>query len=104
MPDTCPHCGADLHGEPIDPAKIFTEEEWALPWDQQPEGKFYAPDQTHFGREVGHEIPGVYDGILFWSCPDCGGAWHRWDKDCGRRYQEADRQIKEINLRLGITK
>lgn len=20
-----------------------------------------------------------YDGILFWSCTQCGQAWHHWD-------------------------
>ena len=24
------------------------------------------------------EIQGVYDGTLYWECPDCGGTWHRW--------------------------
>src|SRR6185312_8133772 len=100
--EQCPHCGANLQGDPIDPAKICTPEEWALPWDQQPAGKYYAPDQTHFSRTIGYEDRDVYDGILYWMCPDCGGAWHRWSKDSSRRYQEADRQIKEINARLGI--
>ena len=100
--EECPHCGANLVGKPIDPAKIYTPEEWALPWNERPEGKYYSPDQTHFGRAIGYEDRSVYDGILYWMCPDCGGAWHRWDKDFGWRYQEADRQIKEINTRLRI--
>jgi hypothetical protein len=25
------------------------------------------------------EIRGVYDGGLFYQCPDCGGRWHRWE-------------------------
>jgi hypothetical protein len=25
----------------------------------------------------GHEIQGVYDGVLFWSCLACGRAWPR---------------------------
>lgn len=32
---------------------------------------------THFSRVIGHEVRGVYDGTLFWSCPDCGKAWPR---------------------------
>lgn len=24
------------------------------------------------------EIRGLYDGGLFYECPDCGGRWHRW--------------------------
>lgn len=29
-------------------------------------------------RKIGVEIRGVYDGVLFWQCPDCGGRWHRF--------------------------
>lgn len=28
-------------------------------------------------RVVGVEIWGAYDGILFWTCPDCGHGWPR---------------------------
>lgn len=27
---------------------------------------------------TGVEIPGAYDGILFWACTACGQAWHRF--------------------------
>lgn len=27
-----------------------------------------------------YEIRGVYDGAVFWQCPDCGGMWHIWRK------------------------
>lgn len=30
------------------------------------------------GRIVGHEVQGVYDGVLWWSCRDCGRLWNRW--------------------------
>lgn len=29
-------------------------------------------------RIIGVEIKGLYDGVLFWQCPDCRGRWHRW--------------------------
>lgn len=74
----CPHCGVSLRGERIDPAKVYTEEEYALPWDQRPQGKYYAPGSTHFKRTIGMEDSRVYDGVLFYQCPDCGGRWHRW--------------------------
>jgi hypothetical protein len=32
----------------------------------------------YYSRMIGVEISGVYDGMLFWECPDCGGRWHRW--------------------------
>ena len=28
--------------------------------------------------ELGHEMRGIYDGVLFWSCPRCGLAWSRF--------------------------
>lgn len=59
--ETCPHCGHSLQGE-------------AIPRDDR---RAYG-HSTHYSRAFGHEIFGVYDGILFWSCPDCGKAWHRW--------------------------
>jgi hypothetical protein len=61
--NTCPHCNADLQGKPI-------------PQEYIDEG-FYG-DLTHYSRRIGVEIRGVYDGMLFWQCPDCGGRWHRW--------------------------
>lgn len=49
--EACPHCGA-----------LFGYEH---------EGKTYS-------RAVMVEVWGVYDGGLFWQCPDCNGRWHRW--------------------------
>lgn len=43
----------------------------------------------HNGRAIGVEIRGVYDGVLFWGCPDCGGSWHRWSPDDWPRLHEA---------------
>lgn len=31
-----------------------------------------------FNRVLGCEIRGVYDGVLFWHCPDCGKNFHRF--------------------------
>lgn len=62
-PDNCPHCGASLIGDPI------PEKYRSLGW--------YG-SATHWRREVGFEVPEVYDGMLFWACPDCGGRWHRF--------------------------
>jgi DNA-directed RNA polymerase subunit M/transcription elongation factor TFIIS len=27
---------------------------------------------------VGHEVRGVYEGVLFWGCMECGTTWNRW--------------------------
>lgn len=45
-------------------------------------------------RTTGVEIWGVYDGVLFWRCPDCGGSWHRWTpNDRLRLYEAAEKYI-----------
>jgi len=36
-------------------------------------------------REIGVELPHLYDGILFWCCPDCGETWNDWPLDHPRR-------------------
>lgn len=64
--DVCPHCRAEL--------------------------AYRARDGNTYSRKIGHEIPGVYDGILFWSCPDCGGKWQRWEPG-DRLYWIADAYI-----------
>jgi hypothetical protein len=63
-PETCEHCGADLRGAPI-------------PQEHLDQGH-HAPSSTHYLRTIGVELRGVYDGVLYWMCPDCGGTWHRW--------------------------
>lgn len=66
-PDNCPHCGTDQRGDPI-------------PAEHLAAGLYGEPDSAprHYSRTIGVNIPGVYDGVLYWACPDCGGTWHRW--------------------------
>lgn len=97
MTDTCPHCHASMQGDPIPEEhrqhKDNHDEQvekyghcYCLPWGEK----------THFSRVMGHEIWGVYDGVLFWSCPDCGKAWPRWT-DGGPLSDEAARRVAEYN-------
>jgi len=65
--DTCPVNGCNLQGKPI-PAPCI-------------ERGLYSPDTTHYSRMIGVEVPGVYDGVLYWECPDCGARWHRFTAD-----------------------
>lgn len=58
----CPNCKHDLQGEPI------PEEQRDL-----------FGGHTHFGREVGMEDPNVYDGAIWYGCPDCGHVWKRFE-------------------------
>lgn len=61
--DICPHCEANLQGAPIPQEYI---------------DKGWYGDKTHYSRIIGVEIREVYDGVLFWQCPDCGGRWQRF--------------------------
>lgn len=64
----CPHCNADL-------AETL-------------------PDGRTGSRVIGVEIWGVYDGVLFWRCPDCGGSWHRWSVATNLRlYEKAAKYV-----------
>ncbi len=76
----CPHCGTDQRG------RALTDEECASGW--------WGKDTTHFWRTIGVEVRGVYDGVLFYRCPDCGGSWHRWSaKDHPRMYEKAAKYV-----------
>ncbi len=66
-PDICPECAADLTGEPI-------------PEASRQAGSYGPPETapTHFSRLIMIEVRGVYDGGLYFVCPDCGVRFHRW--------------------------
>lgn len=63
MTEECPNCRVNLRGEPI-PQKYL-------------DAGYYG-DTTHYSRTIGMEVMGVYDGVLYWMCPDCAHKWHRW--------------------------
>ena len=56
--DNCPHCNANLLGDPI-PENT-----------RQHHSPLY-----YWRRDIGIEYPEKYDGIWEWQCPDCGGKW-----------------------------
>lgn len=33
---------------------------------------------VEYYRTIGMEVRGMYDGVLFWICPDCDHAWPRF--------------------------
>lgn len=75
--DPCPHCGAELEGDPIPSDDLALSEK-----------------PRRYSRKIGVEISGEYDGVLFWRCPDCGKAWHRWpegtwQRDAAQKYVDA---------------
>lgn len=97
MKDACPHCGTSLQGAPVPDEHRQHKPDH----DEQVAryGRCYClpyGDATHFRREVGIQVSGVYDGVLYWSCPDCGLAWPR-DFGVGTRLQ---RLSEEFALRV----
>lgn len=96
----CPHCGVSLQGDPIPEEYLQHREDC----DKAEKGRCfclpYGDGKTHFRREIGVEIQGVYDGMLFYVCPDCGGAWHRWDLADMRT--KAQPYIDEYNAKAGV--
>lgn len=52
------------------------------------------------GEPLGHEVPGVYDGVLFWTCTACGLAWER-EGFTGRRASIARSHIDHIAAARG---
>lgn len=50
--ERCPHCEVDLRN----------------------------PEYPRYSRKIGVEIPEIYDGVLYWLCPDCDATWNRWDE------------------------
>lgn len=58
----CPGCSADLRGNRIPGA----------------ERHLYTIGATHFSRKIGVVVRGIFDGVLYWQCPDCGHRWHRF--------------------------
>jgi uncharacterized C2H2 Zn-finger protein len=41
-------------------------------------GLTYLKNGNRINRSIAVEVVGVYDGTLFYRCPDCGHDWHEW--------------------------
>ena len=68
--EQCPLCGVDLRGGQIPDEQLVREAAArGETWDGRPQW---------YSRMMGDVVRGVYDGVLYWTCPDCGGHWHRW--------------------------
>lgn len=89
--DFCPHCGVDLRSAQIPDGLL--DEGWYGHWDK--ERGYYGERPRYYYSTVGVEIPGVYDGVLFWQCPDCGGCWHRFPPEDWRN-EKAKKYLKEV--------
>lgn len=76
--ETCPGCGSSMQAEPI-----------------PEEHRHNYGGKTHFSRVIGVEIPGVYDGVLYWLCPACSHRWHRFPVGHALRVQ-AERYVEAV--------
>lgn len=75
---TCPVCHADWRGKKI-----------------QEKHREYYGNHTHFSRLLAHEISDVYDGVLYWQCPDC--------KNNFPRFKRSVSEIKKLDDGIGIS-
>lgn len=77
--EVCPN-GCDLQGDPI-------------PQEYIDKG-YYAEGTTHYSRMIGVDggWSGIYDGVIYWLCPDCGVRWHRFPEGTG------DKSIERIRF------
>lgn len=53
-------------------------------------------NSTDNNARWGHQVDGMYDGICYWSCTDCG---HIWPRDFGPRIglqRRADEHVAEV--------
>lgn len=79
--DHCPLCGSSWRGESIlETFKQQREEKnsWCkdLTDEQLMEviARHYAPPY-YWSRKIGLTFRHIYDGTLFWQCPDCKATW-----------------------------
>lgn len=89
--DNCPHCGFNLVGDLI---ADMLGEKVAI--------ECYGGADQHWRKEVGVEVSGVYDGTLYYQCPECDGTWQRWAPGSGLHekaapYMRRGRIVVEIN-------
>jgi len=54
-------------------------------------------------RVIGYEIPGLYDGVLFWKCTNCNIYHFRFNKSPLRK-KEFDEYVKNKLEDRGITR
>lgn len=82
----CPKCNSNWDGGSILETFLKQRDEaieggYRYGWtDEQVEESMkecYAPPYR-WGREIGIEIPEIYDGISYWKCPDCETTFNRF--------------------------
>lgn len=95
----CPGCGASDVGGPI-PSDIIHH---YVPFEhgktnEQALEYLKGKEWPTWGRFMGIEVQGVYDGVLIWKCQDCEHMWPRFlggDPYWERLHNKAKDIIKE---------
>ena len=59
--ERCPRCLSNWVGDPI-----------------PEQNRHLYGKHTHFSKLIGVEIPGRYDGVHHWMCPQCRTTFPRW--------------------------
>lgn len=74
----CPECGANWDDGPIYD-KLREHPAYSDKTDAEVRAiaEQYGDPDGHFSRLVGVEVRGLYDGVLYWECPDCHKQWPR---------------------------
>jgi rubredoxin len=61
--------------------------------------KYYGDEKAHFSKLIGIEDPTIYDGCLYWQCPDCNVKIPRWSEKSplfGKAVEAGARTWEEI--------
>jgi|14_taG_2_1085336.scaffolds.fasta_scaffold53398_2 hypothetical protein len=76
----CPHCNCSLIDSEIPKASRCNEscDRAAGDYNSECWKNHHYGHNKYFFKTVGVEVSGLYDGVLYWLCPECNGTWHRW--------------------------
>lgn len=75
---TCPKCNADWDAGNVYET-LRKHDAYASKTDDELRevASHYGKPDARFSRLVGIQVRGVYDGVLYWECPDCHQRWNR---------------------------
>ena len=74
----CPACKTNLEGDLI--FDTFMEKCNGDEVEALKHAEMYGATKTkgRWGRQIGIEIRGGYDGVSYYKCPDCKATWDRF--------------------------
>lgn len=87
----CPWCDSDQRDKPI--PEEYLKKGYYGEWSEGDPPRYY-------WRTIMMEHPEVYDGGLYYQCPDCGERWHRWSERSPDLRARAERFVADKSHRL----